>query len=162
DRNNARRDPTLPHVLGGDPLGAPGTARMKIERILVGTDRSETATRAVKFALDMARRYEAELIVLQAGGETEELDRYVAEHAPGRAGPPLRKARPDPLGAARPDPARGRRGARGPPGPRPAADRGGGRPGDGGGARRSLGGRLRAHRARAARGRDDRPGAPGT
>src|SRR5438874_2909528 len=56
---------------------------MKIERILVGTDRSETATRAVKFALDLARRYEAELIVLQAGGETEELDRYVAEHAPG-------------------------------------------------------------------------------
>ena len=41
---------------------------MKIERILVGTDRSETATRAVTWALDMARRYDAELIVLQAGG----------------------------------------------------------------------------------------------
>ena len=56
---------------------------MKIERILVGTDRSETATRAVKWALDMARRYEAELIVLQAGGETAELERYVQDHAPG-------------------------------------------------------------------------------
>ena len=56
---------------------------MKIERILVGTDRSETATRAVKWALDMATRYEAELIVLQAGGEREELERYVAEEAPG-------------------------------------------------------------------------------
>ena len=56
---------------------------MKIERILVGTDRSETATRAVKWALDMARRYDAELIVLQAGGEREELERYVAEEAPG-------------------------------------------------------------------------------
>ena len=56
---------------------------MKIERILVGTDRSETATRAVKWALDMARRYEAELIVLQAGGETAELDRYVQDQAPG-------------------------------------------------------------------------------
>jgi nucleotide-binding universal stress UspA family protein len=56
---------------------------VKIERIVVGTDRSETATRAVTFALDMARRYEAELIVLQAGGEQEELERYVAEHAPG-------------------------------------------------------------------------------
>jgi ubiquinone biosynthesis protein len=56
---------------------------VKIERILVGTDRSETATRAVKWALDMARRYEAELIVLQAGGAREELERYVAEEAPG-------------------------------------------------------------------------------
>jgi ubiquinone biosynthesis protein len=56
---------------------------VKIERILVGTDRSETATRAVKWALDMARRYEAELIVLQAGGETAELERYVQDQAPG-------------------------------------------------------------------------------
>lgn len=56
---------------------------MKIERILVGTDRSETATRAVKWALDMARRYEAELIVLQAAGETAELERYVQDHAQG-------------------------------------------------------------------------------
>ena len=56
---------------------------MKIERILVGTDRSETATRAVKWALDMARRYEAELIVLQAGGETAELERSVQDRAPG-------------------------------------------------------------------------------
>jgi nucleotide-binding universal stress UspA family protein len=56
---------------------------VKIERILVGTDRSETATRAVKWALDMARRYQAELIVLQAGGETAELERYVQDQAPG-------------------------------------------------------------------------------
>jgi ubiquinone biosynthesis protein len=56
---------------------------VSIERILVGTDRSETATRAVKWALDMARRYEAELIVLQAGGDKAELERYVAEVAPG-------------------------------------------------------------------------------
>jgi nucleotide-binding universal stress UspA family protein len=56
---------------------------MKIDRILVGTDRSETATRAVRWAADMAKRYDAELIVLQAGGEPEELERYVAEEAPG-------------------------------------------------------------------------------
>jgi len=56
---------------------------VKIERILVGTDRSETATHAVKWALDMARRYEAELIVLQAGGDRAELERYVQDHAPG-------------------------------------------------------------------------------
>jgi ubiquinone biosynthesis protein len=56
---------------------------MSIRRILVGTDRSVTATRAVRWAVDMAERYDAELIVLQAGGEPEELERYVTEHAPG-------------------------------------------------------------------------------
>jgi len=56
---------------------------MNVDRILVGTDRSETATRAVRWALDMARRYEAELIIVQAGGDKEELERYVAEEAPG-------------------------------------------------------------------------------
>lgn len=34
-------------------------------KILVATDRSETAEEAVTFAEEMARRYEAELIVLQ-------------------------------------------------------------------------------------------------
>ena len=58
-------------------------SRRRVERILVGTDRSETATRAVRFAVDMARRYEAKLIVLQAPGERDELERYVADHAPG-------------------------------------------------------------------------------
>jgi ubiquinone biosynthesis protein len=56
---------------------------VRIDRILVGTDRSETATRAVRFAVDMAKRYGAQLIVLQAGGDEDELERYVAEHAPG-------------------------------------------------------------------------------
>jgi nucleotide-binding universal stress UspA family protein len=36
-----------------------------IKRILVATDRSDTAEDAVSFAEEMARRYEAELIVLQ-------------------------------------------------------------------------------------------------
>ena len=36
-----------------------------IRRIVVATDRSETADRAVAWAADMAARYEAELIVLQ-------------------------------------------------------------------------------------------------
>jgi ubiquinone biosynthesis protein len=56
---------------------------VRIDRILVGTDRSETATRAVRFAVDMAKRYGAQLIVLQAGGDEDELEHYVAEHAPG-------------------------------------------------------------------------------
>jgi ubiquinone biosynthesis protein len=58
---------------------------VKTERILVGTDRSETATRAVKWAAEMARRYEAKLVVVEVGGEQAELERYVAEIAPGAA-----------------------------------------------------------------------------
>jgi ubiquinone biosynthesis protein len=57
-----------------------------VRRILVGTDRSETATRAVRFAAQMADRYEAELIVTQTvrdGMERattqRELEAYVAE-----------------------------------------------------------------------------------
>jgi nucleotide-binding universal stress UspA family protein len=52
-------------------------------RILVGTDRSETATRAVEFAADMARRYDAELIVLEVNGDRPELERYLERVAPG-------------------------------------------------------------------------------
>jgi len=36
-----------------------------VQRILVGTDRSDTATRAVEWAAEMAGRYSAELLVLQ-------------------------------------------------------------------------------------------------
>src|SRR5262249_39106860 len=82
-RSPARRDPALPHVLRGGPVGTPGAAPVNVNRILVGTDRSETATRAVRWARDMAQRYEAELIILQAGGAKDELESYVAEHAPG-------------------------------------------------------------------------------
>jgi nucleotide-binding universal stress UspA family protein len=61
-----------------------------VRRILVGTDRSETATRAVRWAAEMAERYEAELIVTQSvrdgmeRGTTErELQQYVDDVAPG-------------------------------------------------------------------------------
>src|SRR6185503_3568767 len=37
-----------------------------VRRILVGTDRSETATRAVRWAAQMAERYQAELVVCQS------------------------------------------------------------------------------------------------
>ncbi len=56
---------------------------MSVSRILVGTDQSETATRAVGWALEMARRYEAELVVVQVGGDQASLERHVAEVAPG-------------------------------------------------------------------------------
>jgi nucleotide-binding universal stress UspA family protein len=61
-----------------------GTPRVR--KILVGTDRSETATRAVRFAAEMAQRYEAELLVTQTvrdgmdkSATRRELDAYVAE-----------------------------------------------------------------------------------
>jgi ubiquinone biosynthesis protein len=38
---------------------------LQVRRILVATDRSETAERAVDFASDMAERYEAELLLLR-------------------------------------------------------------------------------------------------
>jgi ubiquinone biosynthesis protein len=57
-----------------------------VRRILVGTDRSETATRAVRWAADMAERYGAELLVTQTIREgmdrtatRRELEAYVAD-----------------------------------------------------------------------------------
>jgi ubiquinone biosynthesis protein len=57
----------------------------EVQRVLVATDRSETAERAVRFAAEMADRYEAELLVLRVliGGDVsrtdamEELEGYV-------------------------------------------------------------------------------------
>jgi ubiquinone biosynthesis protein len=40
-----------------------------VRRILVATDRSQSADRAVRWAAEMAQRYEAELIVLQVVAE---------------------------------------------------------------------------------------------
>ncbi len=37
----------------------------RVRKVLVATDRSETAERAVAWAADLAERYEAELLVLQ-------------------------------------------------------------------------------------------------
>jgi nucleotide-binding universal stress UspA family protein len=44
---------------------AAADAHPPVSRILVATDRSVTAERAVRFAAEMASRYEAELLVLQ-------------------------------------------------------------------------------------------------
>jgi len=56
----------------------------RVERILVGTDRSETATRAVRWAAEMAKRYEAELLVTQSirnGAERAATERELREYA---------------------------------------------------------------------------------
>jgi len=57
----------------------------QVERILVATDRSETAERAVSFAGVMAERYDAELfllrVLLSAEGVLAEAARELAEHA---------------------------------------------------------------------------------
>src|SRR5919197_637408 len=68
----------------------------RVERILVATDRSETAERAVRFAADMAGRYEAELLLLRVllsdDGTLAEAGRELAEHAREVAGDSGRSA----------------------------------------------------------------------
>ena len=62
----------------------------KVERILVATDRSETAERAVAFAATMAERYDAELVLLRVllsdEGVLAEAARELAEDAREIAG----------------------------------------------------------------------------
>jgi nucleotide-binding universal stress UspA family protein len=70
-----------------------------VERVLVATDRSETAARAVGWAAEMAERYEAELVVVQVlvpqpgtplpsiDGVEAELTRYVRDLAGERGYP---------------------------------------------------------------------------
>ena len=64
--------------------------QLAVRRILVATDRSETAERAVSFAGDMAERYEAELflfrVLLSDEGVLGEAARELAEHARELAG----------------------------------------------------------------------------
>jgi ubiquinone biosynthesis protein len=75
-----------------------------VRRILVGTDRSETATRAVRWAAQMADRYEAELIVCQSvrdGMDKASTQRDLAEYTTEIVGPAAR-----PLAAQGSDPAR--------------------------------------------------------
>jgi ubiquinone biosynthesis protein len=58
-------------------------ARPRVGRVLVATDRSETAHRAVEWAAEMATRYEAELLVLRVtlDGDTAELEADLADYA---------------------------------------------------------------------------------
>jgi ubiquinone biosynthesis protein len=75
-----------------------------VRRILVGTDRSETATRAVRWAAQMAEQYEAELIVCQSvrdGMDRLGTQRDLAEYTEEIVGPDAR-----PLAAQGNDPAR--------------------------------------------------------
>jgi ubiquinone biosynthesis protein len=75
-----------------------------VRRILVGTDRSETATRAVRWAAQMAELYEAELIVCQSvrdGMDKASTQRDLAEYTGQIVGPEARA-----LAAQGNDPAR--------------------------------------------------------
>src|SRR5436305_6953318 len=75
-----------------------------VRRILVGTDRSETATRAVRWAAQMAERYEAELVVCQSvreGMNKSETQRELAAYTEDVVGPEARR-----LAAQGNDPAR--------------------------------------------------------
>ena len=46
--------------------------RPTVDRILVATDRSDSADRAVEWAADMATRYDSELLLLQVLGDASE------------------------------------------------------------------------------------------
>jgi nucleotide-binding universal stress UspA family protein len=64
-----------------------------VRRILVGTDQSETATRAVRWAAEMAARYEAELIVTQSvrnGTERAQTEHELTAYVADVAGPDAR------------------------------------------------------------------------
>ena len=66
---------------------------MAVERIVVASDRSETATRAVAWAAEMARRFEAQLTVVQVfvpGPVPEGAEAALAEYAEELAGPGTR------------------------------------------------------------------------
>jgi ubiquinone biosynthesis protein len=70
---------------------------LAVHRVLVATDRSETAERAVRFAAEMAQRYEAELLLLRVllsdeGMLAAEAGRELAEHAHELAGDSGRSA----------------------------------------------------------------------
>jgi ubiquinone biosynthesis protein len=54
-----------------------------VARVLVATDRSDTAHRAVEWAAEMAGRYDAELVVLRVtlDGVTDEHEADLAEYA---------------------------------------------------------------------------------
>jgi ubiquinone biosynthesis protein len=56
--------------------------RPRVSRVLVATDRSETAHRAVQWAAEMAERYQAELLVLRVtmDGDADELERDLADY----------------------------------------------------------------------------------
>ena len=63
---------------------------LAVRRVLVATDRSETAERAVRFATEMAERYDAELLVLRVllsdDGTRGEVASELAEYAERLAG----------------------------------------------------------------------------
>jgi ubiquinone biosynthesis protein len=63
---------------------------LAVRRVLVATDRSETAERAVRFATEMAERYEAELflvrVLLADDGTRADAARELAEYAEDLAG----------------------------------------------------------------------------
>jgi ubiquinone biosynthesis protein len=66
---------------------------MAIERIVVASDRSQTATRAVAWAAEMARRYEAQLTIVQAfvpGPPPAEAEAELAAYATEVVGPGTR------------------------------------------------------------------------
>jgi ubiquinone biosynthesis protein len=73
-------------------MSTPAETRPSLMRIVVATDGSETAARAVAWAAELARRYEAELVLLGVATKPDaELEATLAEQA--RELPPRARAR---------------------------------------------------------------------
>jgi ubiquinone biosynthesis protein len=71
-----------------------------VRRIVVATDRSESADRAVAWAVDMAERYEAELVVVQVvESSTAAVEAELARFAEASGGRGRVVADSDPSGA---------------------------------------------------------------
>ncbi len=141
-QTRSRRDPLL--RCGAGDASASGVPRDQ--------DRSGLRQARIAGAVRATRR---------RGHRRPEAPGPAAPHRARGARPDVLQARPDPLDAAGPAPAGVHRRARHVAGQRAAAVRSGGRVRDGGGARRSVGGRVRDRGATAARRRHDRAGPPG-
>jgi nucleotide-binding universal stress UspA family protein len=71
-----------------------------VRRIVVATDRSESADRAAAWAMDMAERYEAELVVVQVVEKSSpEVEAELAQFAESAGARARVVADPDPSGA---------------------------------------------------------------
>ena len=68
------------------PFGRSSENESFVRRVLVATDRSETADYAVAWAAELAERYGAELVLLQVGNASIEELRQFAKEVAGERG----------------------------------------------------------------------------
>ncbi len=161
--HNARCTVIIVNTADGQAAAPAGARRepASLRTSAVGRDRAPP-DRARHEDRDRLREARAEGAVRPAGRRGRRRARASGQtpaRRVGGAGSDVREARTDPVDAPRPAAARIHQGARDAAGRRAGAQRGAGRRRDGAGAGRPVGGRVRSHRAAAARRRHDRRGA---